>query len=276
MTSDVHKSKPWDNIPDFTFYFYHPWHSFVDNRPPMFRTAKGEEVVADRSLGGLVHLGSDAAKLLNTNTSGCTIEDWRGLIVGARELLAETRRTIPRDQISFVDPDGAPITEPVSIEDVPSESLVKLLTELLTSSGAPSEGRFICKELWCLVCFEFIDSAVLAQMHDDAGDGVSALLGAQNALQQAQRLAASPPEPSMAIRGAIARHASTNRVREWVTMEWRAHRSEYGNNKSEFSRHYVRRVQHEFGVTITEKQMREVWLRDTPPASKPACLPADG
>jgi len=270
MTSDTHKNRLQDETPDFTFFFYDPWHSFFDSRPPLFRTAKGEEVVADRGLGGLLHLGSDAANLLSASASGCTIEDWRGLIVGARDVLAETRRTIPLGQISFVDPDGAPITEPVAVEEVPSESLVKLLTDLLTSSGAPSEGLLICKELWCLVCFEFIDSALLAQMHDDASDGVSALLGAQNALQQAQRLAASPPEPSMAIRGAIARHASTNRVREWVTMEWRTHRSEYGNNKSEFSRHYVRRVQHEFGVTITEKQMREVWLRDTPPASKPA------
>lgn len=276
MTSDVHKSKPWDNIPDFTFFFYHPWRSFFDDQAPGFRDAEGEEVVASRGLSGLLHIGSEAAKLLKASTSDFTLDDWRALIVGARSFLAETRIAIPRDRVSFVDLDGLPVTEPASMEDVDSEGVVKFLTDVLTSGEAPTEGRFVCKELWCLVCFEFIDSAVLAQMHDDAGDGVSAVLAAQNALQQAQRLAASPPEPSMAARGAQARHASTNRARAWVSMEWKAHRSEYENNKSEFSRHYVRRVQHEFGVTITEKQMREVWLRDTPPASKPACLPADG
>lgn len=270
MTSEVHKSRPWGDVPDFTFFFYDPWRSFFDECPPEFRNAKGEKVVASRSLSALLHIGEEAAKTLKSITSEYTIDDWKGLIVGARNLMAEMRINVPLDRIKFVGPDGLEITEPISMEDSGTQDLVRFLTQVLASGEAPAEDRTICLELWCLVCFEHIDSAVLAQLFDDAGDGVSAVLYAHDALQEAQRLVASPPKPSMAFRGATARHASNNRARAWVRIEWETHRGEYANNKSEFSRHYVRRVLHEFSVTITEKQMREVWLRDTPSASIPA------
>ena len=67
--------------------------------------------------------------------------------------------------------------------------------------------------------------------------------------------------------GGKAKYEKHNQAREFVVREWSEHRIAYGGNKSEFARHYVRRVLNEFGLNITEKTVREVWLTDTPPAS---------
>lgn len=72
------------------------------------------------------------------------------------------------------------------------------------------------------------------------------------------------------------RHKKSNEARAWVRAEWAEHRAQYQHNKSEFARHYTRRLKLERDVDITEKQMREVWLKDTPPARKQDGLPADG
>jgi hypothetical protein len=69
---------------------------------------------------------------------------------------------------------------------------------------------------------------------------------------------------------ALLKHAPQRKAREFVIAEWALYRSNYDNNKSAFARDYVRRVWNEMSVSVTEKQLREVWLRDTPPASKQA------
>ncbi|OYY36030.1 MAG: hypothetical protein B7X65_09715 [Polaromonas sp. 39-63-25] len=69
---------------------------------------------------------------------------------------------------------------------------------------------------------------------------------------------------------ALLKHAPHRKAKEFVQAEWSLHRENYGDNKSAFARDYVRRVWNEMNVTVTEKQLREVWLRDTPPAGKPA------
>lgn len=79
-----------------------------------------------------------------------------------------------------------------------------------------------------------------------------------------------------ARKAVAARHASTLPAKHFVAAEWLAHRAEYGNNKSAFTRDYVRRIKREFGVEVTEKQLREVWLRDTPSSRKPDGQPVDG
>ncbi len=81
---------------------------------------------------------------------------------------------------------------------------------------------------------------------------------------------------SFAKKGAEVRHAASNRARAFVQAEWVRHRDAYEQNKSAFTRDYVKRVFNEFDVTVTEKQMREVWLKDTPSAGKPDGMPADG
>lgn len=77
-------------------------------------------------------------------------------------------------------------------------------------------------------------------------------------------------------KNASKRHAPTRAARKFVIDEWKLHRSAYDGNKSAFTRDYVKRVRNEFDVVVTEKQMREVWLKDTPSASKPDGLPAGG
>jgi hypothetical protein len=63
------------------------------------------------------------------------------------------------------------------------------------------------------------------------------------------------------------RHAPAREAKAFVVGEWKQHGDAYKGNKSDFSRHYVRRVLAEFNVRITEKQMREVWLKDNPVAA---------
>ncbi|QTD44573.1 hypothetical protein [Ottowia testudinis] len=87
-----------------------------------------------------------------------------------------------------------------------------------------------------------------------------------------QRLALSDLNTKLAQR----RHKKTNDARDWIREEWAAHAEDYQGNKSEFSRHYTRRLMNEKQVKVTEKTMREVWLHNAPSAGKPACLPADG
>jgi len=66
---------------------------------------------------------------------------------------------------------------------------------------------------------------------------------------------------------AFKAHAHRLEAKKFVVKEWANNKVSYQNNKSEFSRHYVRIVLQNFGVVIKEKQMREVWLKDTPSAS---------
>jgi hypothetical protein len=73
-----------------------------------------------------------------------------------------------------------------------------------------------------------------------------------------------------ASKAALKRHSMSDPARNFVLKEWRTNRASYQDNKSAFTRDYVRRVFHEFDVTVTEKTMREVWLRDNPNASKQA------
>jgi hypothetical protein len=77
-----------------------------------------------------------------------------------------------------------------------------------------------------------------------------------------------------AVNAANKRHAPGNNARDWVCQEWALNRDSYSGNKSEFSRIYAARVKHEFKdskgeqLSVTEKTIREVWLKNTPAAGK--------
>jgi hypothetical protein len=74
----------------------------------------------------------------------------------------------------------------------------------------------------------------------------------------------------------IAKYEPHRSAEKFVRDEWSLHKAAYDYNKSEFARAYVPRVKNEFvdkkgdPLTITEKQMKEVWLSDTPRTRKPA------
>ena len=71
-------------------------------------------------------------------------------------------------------------------------------------------------------------------------------------------------------------HAPARLAKAFVYREWTMYRGAYDDNKSAFSRDYVKRVMNELDVKVTEKQMREVWLKDPLPADKQAGSSAAG
>jgi hypothetical protein len=115
--------------------------------------------------------------------------------------------------------------------------------------------------------------------HDDAGEGIQLMFSlslacadALNAIEllshgglatelhldgHAQKMAAS----IVATRNAEKRHAKTNEVKVWIQNKWNQHRDDYDNNKSKFARVYVKLALQQFGVTVTDKIIRERWLK---------------
>jgi transcriptional regulator of met regulon len=77
-----------------------------------------------------------------------------------------------------------------------------------------------------------------------------------------------------AVNAANKRHAANNNARDWVCKEWALHCEDYAGNKSEFSRIYAARVKNEFTnskgepFSVTDKTIREVWLKNTPTTGK--------
>jgi hypothetical protein len=77
-----------------------------------------------------------------------------------------------------------------------------------------------------------------------------------------------------AVNAANKKHLATNAARDWVCKEWLEKRDGYAGNKSEFARSYVVLVRNQFTdskgdpLSVTEKTIREVWLKDTPAAGK--------
>lgn len=60
---------------------------------------------------------------------------------------------------------------------------------------------------------------------------------------------------------AARRHALNREAKAWVLGEWQAHAEGYARNKSEFARHYARRLLNERGVEVTDRSIREKWLK---------------
>ena len=67
-------------------------------------------------------------------------------------------------------------------------------------------------------------------------------------------------------------HAKRKPSMIFVQTEWAKHREAYSGNKSAFARAYSRLLSIDHGVTVTEKQIRDVWLTNNPVESSPDCL----
>jgi hypothetical protein len=78
------------------------------------------------------------------------------------------------------------------------------------------------------------------------------------------------------------RHTATNLAKEFVRAEWSRHRSAYKNNKSEFARTYVALIANQFQdakgdpLKVTEKTIKDKWLKSTLPAGIAVALLACG
>ncbi len=57
------------------------------------------------------------------------------------------------------------------------------------------------------------------------------------------------------------RHAAKNEARKFIEAEWTKHQAGYQNNKSAFARDYSRLVKNTLGTDVTEKTIREIWLK---------------
>lgn len=96
--------------------------------------------------------------------------------------------------------------------------------------------------------------------------------------EQRKRIKAMPAKERrmQAQRGGIAKNAKHADAKKFVLEEWSKHQAAYKGNKSAFSRDYAARVRREFtdrfgvAIHISEKQIREVWLSNTPAAGKQA------
>lgn len=69
-----------------------------------------------------------------------------------------------------------------------------------------------------------------------------------------------PLESALAKIRASERHAPGNSAKEWVRSEYGQHRPDY-RSKADFARIYVKRLLNERSVTVTEKTLKEDWLR---------------
>lgn len=110
---------------------------------------------------------------------------------------------------------------------------------------------------WMGQFFEVLDGR---QHNEDFYRDIAQLV--EESVKRARQQAAS--------KAARALHAPNNEAKEFIRSEWEKHAAGYDFNKSEFARHYVKRLINERGVEVTEKQLREVWLKNTPSARKPA------
>lgn len=77
-------------------------------------------------------------------------------------------------------------------------------------------------------------------------------------------------------KAAFKKHDATNTAKAFIRTEWVKFQDQYNGNKSAFARDYSARLRHEFKdskgfpLRVTDRQIREVWLSDTPAAGKPA------
>lgn len=64
-----------------------------------------------------------------------------------------------------------------------------------------------------------------------------------------------------ARKNAAKSNAATTEAMSFVLSEWAAHKDAYEGNKSEFARVYSARIKREKGIDITDRTIRERWLR---------------
>lgn len=121
-------------------------------------------------------------------------------------------------------------------------------------------------EAWSFACdaqYWFgIVRGTMAEINDDGERGFSARVTSFRATK--------------IVEGRWGKNSTYAKAKTYIQSEWKAHCEEYKNNKSDFARTYSKLVLNQFGVKVTDKTIREVWLSDTPDAGIRAGLPASG
>ena len=164
--------------------------------------------------------------------------------------------------------------------DLPSRILIFLkmtAVDPMLVRESPEYGDFV-RHLAAVAVLFRIDDAAKAEIFDGRGlsecvadiEQIRPYLEPPAALFHAVDVAVKSALSEKSKKGGLAKYQKSNDARAFVVSEWGIHREAYNNNKSAFSRDYVRRLSFEFSVTVTEKTIREVWLVNTPSASKQA------
>lgn len=80
--------------------------------------------------------------------------------------------------------------------------------------------------------------------------------------EQALRPLAKELESESARNKANKRFNETRKAEKWTVGEWQQHKKDYEGNKSAFARDYAKRIWNEKNVQVTERNIRERWLKD--------------
>lgn len=105
--------------------------------------------------------------------------------------------------------------------------------------------------MWFSFNVELLDSLTTAQSSD-----------LKEAAHRFQLETEAKVRKATASSGGRARSEPYREPKQFVQDEWSKHREDYENNKSDFARTYVRIVNQRFCVEVTERTIRESWLKD--------------
>lgn len=129
------------------------------------------------------------------------------------------------------------------------KALPAIMERVETVQAAEAEAR------------RLLEAVKTESLHEFASRPPVSALTLLSALALDDEEAAARARQEVARSGGEASHAKERRAQIFVQREWKQYGADvYGSNKAEFTRLYARRVENEFGVTVTERTMRERWL----------------
>lgn len=257
------KQRPWEKIPDFTIYFYDPVKSLFSGSPRSFVNRDGKPVEARKETKQILHLASEAADCLLRDLGVANLKqnEWIAVRKSIRETLDWMRADLPLDRIRFLDESGNDVPPPAP-DDISPQMMASFITQTSSLPGAPAELAVLARQLWCLICLTHVDSALLAQLYEDAGDAMGSYADAAEALRNARG-----PEvrnTTMAQKGAMAKlaadpkQADKRAVRECWEL-WREEPTRY-DGKAAFARDMLQKFEALKSAVVIERWCRE-WER---------------
>jgi hypothetical protein len=165
-----------------------------------------------------------------------------------------------------------------------SEEFIQGLVERFMASGSPSGDELVFqlqdpaltpsdRPLPTVIAGIFITiaysaQAVLAHETGESDQGWDHATDAQYWCGVVKGITSSiSPEGRVHFESWLARTRAEKRwgsraaAKTFVVAEWKKYRHDYDNNRSDFCRHYCRRVLNDFGVKVEFRTMHEDWLK---------------
>jgi hypothetical protein len=244
------KEPPW-------FYFFDPYASLLATGDPAFRAhngtlldfRKGAQPLARELLFLAIEAAKEAFSELDLTTQDISREQWKKSLENAKHFVAEAREDFPFESVQLVDPLGKQLTQPVQ-GDLDAFNVMWMVHQAIEKSKAAesvhelSELLLFLRTVWCFVALHEIDTAVLALLYDDAGDGAISGIRATQAIANAKSLLFTsqlPFKQMMAASGARAKlerdpkQLAKRLVKELWTEWWNDRRHRY-RTKTQFAK----------------------------------------